>query len=234
MPPPLIMPATEQTWRDLKLMHLVFGVSALAMLITTIWMLAADHNREWKKIQNATQRIDDWNIAAKIAEDKTQRFEQERARLEKQLQEQQLQPPSEELIDSFLASALYDKYLASKGGRIAADDPLAKDYAALASLTPSELARPENRALLTSLLDALKKQVRDDTGIREAYEQVVSATQAARPSVSTPSRTPRLKGQRNPLSNRRSQTHLKLRPPPRSRKNKLRSWKRSWRLAKTW
>ena len=39
------MPATEQTWRVSKLMHLIFGISALAMLITTIWMLAADHRR---------------------------------------------------------------------------------------------------------------------------------------------------------------------------------------------
>ncbi len=45
------MPATEQTWRDSKLMHVVFGVSSLLMLLTTIWMLAADHRREWKDFQ---------------------------------------------------------------------------------------------------------------------------------------------------------------------------------------
>ena len=50
------MPATEQTWRDSKLMHVVFGISALAMLVTTVWMLAADHRREWKDYQRKFQR----------------------------------------------------------------------------------------------------------------------------------------------------------------------------------
>ncbi len=45
------MPATEQTWRDSKLLHLVFGVTSLLMLVCTIWMLAADHRREWKDYQ---------------------------------------------------------------------------------------------------------------------------------------------------------------------------------------
>ena len=180
------MPATEQTWRDLKLMHFVFGLSTLAMLITTIWMLAADHNREWKKIQNTTQRIDDWNITARVSEEKTQRFEQERQRLEQQLQKEQLKPPSQDLIDAFLADALYDKYLASKGGRPAADDPLVKDQAALAAVPLRELSKPENRALLTRVLEALKKQSGDDTGITQAYEQVVAAIQAATPAQTAP------------------------------------------------
>ena len=36
------MPATEQTWRDLKMLHVVFGVTAIVLLISTIAMLAAD------------------------------------------------------------------------------------------------------------------------------------------------------------------------------------------------
>ena len=42
------MPATEQIWRSPKRMHLVFAISSVAMLVTTVWMLAADHHREWK------------------------------------------------------------------------------------------------------------------------------------------------------------------------------------------
>ena len=45
------MPATEQTWRSIKTLHVVFGFSALAMLLTTVWMLAADHAREAKDLQ---------------------------------------------------------------------------------------------------------------------------------------------------------------------------------------
>jgi cytochrome c2 len=58
------MPANEQTWRDTKLMHKIFGVSSALMLIATIWMFAADHNREWKPIQRAANHVEmtltDW------------------------------------------------------------------------------------------------------------------------------------------------------------------------------
>jgi cytochrome c2 len=45
------MPATEQTWYNARWMHVIFGVSALALLFTTLWMLVADHNRPWKEPQ---------------------------------------------------------------------------------------------------------------------------------------------------------------------------------------
>ena len=52
------MPATEQTWRDSKRMHVVFGISSLLMLVTTIWMLAADHRREWKHFQRTFRDVE--------------------------------------------------------------------------------------------------------------------------------------------------------------------------------
>src|SRR4029078_2644749 len=45
------MPATEKTCRDQAKMHILFGISALVMLAGTIWMLAKDHNREWRQGQ---------------------------------------------------------------------------------------------------------------------------------------------------------------------------------------
>ena len=60
------MPATEQTWRDSKLLHLVFGISGLAMLATTIWMLAADHRREWKDYLRKFQSIEAWTAEARL------------------------------------------------------------------------------------------------------------------------------------------------------------------------
>ncbi len=44
------MPATEQTWRNLKADAPRLRHQSLLMLGTTIWMLAADHRREWKAI----------------------------------------------------------------------------------------------------------------------------------------------------------------------------------------
>ena len=31
-------------------MHVIFGVSSLVMLVGTVWMLAKDHNREWRTV----------------------------------------------------------------------------------------------------------------------------------------------------------------------------------------
>src|SRR5215472_7228628 len=52
------MPANEQTWRDQKLMHVVFGISSIIMLVTTIWMMADDHNRPWKEYQRDFRNLD--------------------------------------------------------------------------------------------------------------------------------------------------------------------------------
>ena len=54
------MPATEQTWRSLKLLHVVFAVSAVVLLVATVMMLAADHNRPWKKYQREFRGLETW------------------------------------------------------------------------------------------------------------------------------------------------------------------------------
>ncbi|MEX0643552.1 MAG: hypothetical protein WD468_12675 [Pirellulales bacterium] len=62
------MPATEKTWRDQLRMHVIFGISALVMLVGTIWMLAKDHNREWRKWQLADRSREAWTIQAQLAQ----------------------------------------------------------------------------------------------------------------------------------------------------------------------
>ena len=42
------MAATDQTYRDQKILDVVFGVSCALMLITTGWMFWQDYNRDWK------------------------------------------------------------------------------------------------------------------------------------------------------------------------------------------
>ena len=58
------MPATEQTWRSTKLLHKIFAVSGVALLATTIWLLAIDHARPWKPYQRTANKIEltltDW------------------------------------------------------------------------------------------------------------------------------------------------------------------------------
>ena len=64
-------------------MHVVFGVSSVAMLLTTVWMLAADHNRSWKEFQRTFRDIETWSADARLGEQQTADYEQ----TEKDLQE---------------------------------------------------------------------------------------------------------------------------------------------------
>lgn len=50
------MPATEDYLRDIKLMHKVFAVSAMALLGTTVWMMWADYADEWRGYQRAAMK----------------------------------------------------------------------------------------------------------------------------------------------------------------------------------
>ncbi|MFO0817775.1 MAG: hypothetical protein U1A77_07535 [Pirellulales bacterium] len=52
------MPATEQTWRNQKLLHRVFGAVGLTLLGATMWMFYADHNREWKGYQDTARHME--------------------------------------------------------------------------------------------------------------------------------------------------------------------------------
>ncbi len=52
------MPATEQTWRSQKKLHAIFGISSVLLLLATLWMFQADHQREWKEYQRTTRKID--------------------------------------------------------------------------------------------------------------------------------------------------------------------------------
>jgi len=95
------MPATEQTWRDSKLLHLVFGISSLLMLVCTIWMLAADHRREWKTYQRKFQGIETWTAQARIGQQQSAEYEQKLRAAEEALNKARRQVPPGELVDQF-------------------------------------------------------------------------------------------------------------------------------------
>src|SRR5688572_21688237 len=95
------MPATEQTWRDSRLMHVIFGISALAMLGTTIWMLAADHDREWKDYQREFRKVEAWTTQSRLDAEESEAFETKRKELEKALEEAKSTPPDSGLITQF-------------------------------------------------------------------------------------------------------------------------------------
>ncbi|MFO1021454.1 MAG: c-type cytochrome [Planctomycetales bacterium] len=80
------MPATEQTWRDLKLMHLVFAISSLALFGATLWMMAKDHDREWRVYQKKFTKLDADQIAKKEKALETPAYDKSKDDLKKQVE----------------------------------------------------------------------------------------------------------------------------------------------------
>ena len=95
------MPATEQTWRDIKRMHWIFMVSGLALLGATLWMFSADHNREWKTYQDRARDIDQnynqWMQLQFKTNDEYRQHEQ----LSLALDQARSQPLNEQKLDEF-------------------------------------------------------------------------------------------------------------------------------------
>jgi len=66
------MPANEETFRSQSKLHVVFAVSSVAMTLSVVWMIMADHLRPWKQVQRDFQVVEQAKLRAaereKIAE----------------------------------------------------------------------------------------------------------------------------------------------------------------------
>src|SRR4051794_5829406 len=94
------MPATEQTWRNQRTLHVFFGVSALVMAVATVVMMMRDHNREWKQWQLKDRHKDAWMIESRrdaLADQYSTRMDQFEEEIRKY--DSQAYPPG--LIDKF-------------------------------------------------------------------------------------------------------------------------------------
>lgn len=85
-------------------MHVIFGVSGLAMLGTTIWMLAADHEREWKDSQRTFRKVEAWTTQSRLDSQKTAEYEARRKELEAALDKAKSDPPDPNLVTQFTAT----------------------------------------------------------------------------------------------------------------------------------
>jgi 4-hydroxy-3-methylbut-2-enyl diphosphate reductase len=99
------MPATEQTWWNLKQLHVVFGITAIVLLLTTIAMLAADHNRPWKKYQKGFRNLETWSAAARVAEESSDSYATKTADLEAALADARRAAIDPSLTTAFLQQA---------------------------------------------------------------------------------------------------------------------------------
>ena len=52
------MPASEEPYRRQPTLHLVFAISSVAMLLSTVWMVMADHLRPWKEVQRQFHEVE--------------------------------------------------------------------------------------------------------------------------------------------------------------------------------
>jgi cbb3-type cytochrome oxidase cytochrome c subunit len=76
------MPASEETYRRQPTLHIVFAISSILMLLSTVWMVMADHLRPWKQVQRAFHYVE---------RDKLEAAEQEKLQEQKAKYEQQIQ-----------------------------------------------------------------------------------------------------------------------------------------------
>ena len=81
------MPATEEYARSLPGLHRVFAASSVALLLATVWMMAADHDDEWRVYQKRFQSLVAERLKAKEAVINTPEFQQKSKELETQLAE---------------------------------------------------------------------------------------------------------------------------------------------------
>src|SRR5215212_1237535 len=155
------MPATEKTWRDQAKMHVIFGISALVMLGGTIWMLAKDHNREWRQWQLDDRARERWTVEAQLAQaeaDSTSKL----AQLRQDLAAAQSSKVAEPLVEQF-KTLVRAEDARLKGEAADGKGPdFSKIDAALARMTSAENGSPEAAEARKDLLGEM------DTFVHEA------------------------------------------------------------------
>jgi cytochrome c551/c552 len=127
------MPATEQTWRNQKTLHVVFAVSTLVMAIATAWMMADDHMREWKSWQLKDRKKDAWMLASR----RDSLAQQYQGRMDEY--ESDIRRFDSEAVDPNIVKA-FKQLIADEDARLeraASSDPLAADE--IADQTPATI-----------------------------------------------------------------------------------------------
>ncbi|MBN2474124.1 MAG: hypothetical protein JXB62_05935 [Pirellulales bacterium] len=140
------MHSGNDTYYNLKRLHLVFAVSSLGLLAVTIWMLAADHYRPWKEHQRTFRgRIEPWMIAAQIDRQRSEAFLAREEALTAVLDEARRAVPARNQIERFAAELESDA--AQRGATAIPPTDLWEAYDDLAA-RPSVAARDALRARL--------------------------------------------------------------------------------------
>jgi cbb3-type cytochrome oxidase cytochrome c subunit len=77
------MPASEEPYRRQSTLHLVFAISSVAMLLSTVWMVMADHMRPWKEVQREFQVLE----RDKLKAAETEKLQEQKRKSQSQIDE---------------------------------------------------------------------------------------------------------------------------------------------------
>ena len=78
------MPANDQFWRPLGTMHKVFAASAVLLLVCTLWMMAKDHDDEWREYQSVADELKAAQLNEQLSEIQTDAYVNRQQELETQ------------------------------------------------------------------------------------------------------------------------------------------------------
>ena len=145
------MPATEQTWRNLKILHVVFGVTAIILLLSTVLMLTADHNRPWKQYARGFRNLETWTAAARVAEQGSKSYAEKSAALAATLAEARRADPDPALVAAFLERAR------SVPEDVQAADRIQLDVDQLATQQDADTRLAERGDLMVRMRDVVKR-----------------------------------------------------------------------------
>ena len=175
------MPATEQTWRSQKLLHVVFGASALVMGVATVWMTAKDHNREWKRIQLADRQKLSWIFESKRAS-LADRYQGKMEEYEDNILDAESQPIPEELIAEFQNTvAAEQKRLEGRDDEEVLEAAAVEDLVDDPQFADLNASVQQLDATATAVADAAQQvEAAGDDVSEEAIEALRSARVAAR------------------------------------------------------
>ena len=99
------MPATEQTWWNLKILHVAFAIAAVVLLVATVMMLVADHDRPWKQYARGFRELETWSAEARVAQQDLSDYRLQGSELELALAESRRSPLDPAIADEFVALA---------------------------------------------------------------------------------------------------------------------------------
>lgn len=165
------MPATEKTWYDQNRLHLIFGIAALVMLGATVWMLAKDHNREWRKWQLADRAKNRWTVQAQLA----QLAAENQSKLT--ALEQQLTAAERTKVDPTLVRE-FQQLVAAEDERLAAAGVQEKkaDFSGLAAAVETQLRATDGTPKAADARKSLKRALQPFIDEAQRREDALTTT----------------------------------------------------------